>query len=98
MNEEELAELLARLPDEIHLIGGPYCGLYLHPHSECIHDVHRDANEGIIPPGSLPTSWSPLGWNCIVMNGPFGHCMYLMESESRWIFKAFVEIDEEPTL
>ena len=88
---EQMADLVASLPLEIHFVGGPYCGFYLHPQSECIHDVHLDLDEGILPPSEPPFNFMPGSSTEIMLFGNEGSCVYVMESDKYWIFSHFVE-------
>jgi hypothetical protein len=97
MTDEELADLLAGLPEEVRLVGGPFCGMLLHPQHECIHrpdEGEYDGYAGLV----MPDSWAPLGLNCLSMNRGRERWLYVMESESRWRFLSFQEAPEEPPL
>ena len=88
---DEIADALAALPLEIHFVGGPYCGCFLHPQSECIHDVHQEQNEGLIPPDDLPHNFFLAGPHQVVLQGRSGAALYRMESDRRWLFRMFLE-------
>lgn len=88
MTEEQLADLMAGLPEEIHFVGGPYCGFFLHPQLECLHDVQTESGSDM-PLEYRPASWSPIALNALVVHGPFGSQLYVMESESHWRYRPF---------
>lgn len=98
MNEDQLEQLVAVLPDEMHFVGGPYCGFYLHPHYACVHDVHLETDEEseLVPAEYRPSSWSPVAMNMVMVAGPLGSCLYLMESERAWRFHSYWSGEPEP--
>lgn len=98
--DEVVAEIVSTLPIEIHFSGGPYCGFFLHPHHECIHDVHSDGNDDpqMTTNEFRPTSWGVWSFDFLVLRGPLGAAVYRMESERVWRFHAFAQEVPEPSL
>lgn len=76
------------IPAEIELIGGPYCGIILHPSAGCIHTVLERLSEPeqIGWTGAVtPTEGDWLEPGLVLIGGrQLGDALYRMESERRW--------------
>lgn len=97
MTPEEAKALAAGYPEEIHFIGGPYCGAILKPGVEMITDVHRtmDQEQTVIPDGDLPINFFPADEDNIVLKGPLGYAWYRRGEDLRWTFLGWANVDDE---
>lgn len=98
MTPEEEARARAReiaqgYPEEIHFIGGPYCGSILRPHVELITDVHRQMDIAQIPHSILAPNFFPATPHTVVLSGALGHAVYELGEDLRWTFQGYVSED-----
>jgi hypothetical protein len=95
ISPEEARELIKGYPEELHLVGGPYCGAYLLPRKEQIWDVHRQMGntESPIPWEALPTNFFPISEHSVVFHGPHGDALYIRGDDLRWSFSEMVYIE-----
>lgn len=98
MSDDELERLerahsiRADYPEEMHFVGGPYCGAFLYPHEEKISDVFTHG-KGTTPRG-LPWTFMPVEHDMVVMIGPFGNAVHRQRDERYWDFVGWYETDE----
>lgn len=95
-DQARLREIVSHYPQEIHFIGGPYCGAILEPHNELIHDVHRRdfKDHWNVPVQDLPSNFFPVDVDRLVLAGPSGMALYVLdELERRWSFREMVDAD-----
>jgi hypothetical protein len=92
---EEARALIEKYPEELHLVGGPYCGAYLIPRKEQIWDVHRQMGDtnSPIPWEALPQNFFPISEHSVVFRGPHGDALYVLDEQHRWSFAELVDIE-----
>lgn len=93
MTEDEAREIAKQLPAEIHFRGGPYCGYYLHPQTECVHSVYTDQSGR--PEQYTPFNFHPESATSLIVIGPLGQCRYERDADMRFSFRGFVQPVEE---
>jgi hypothetical protein len=84
-------ETVSHWPTEIHIVGGPYCGVLLHPHSECIHTVELGILDNFS--SSLPhTIVAGADGETLALEGPLGVSLHRREGSDRlWQFVTMIE-------
>jgi hypothetical protein len=93
---EEARALIEKYPEELHLVGGPYCGAYLLPKKEQIWDVHRQMNvNSPIPWEPLPANFFPISEHSVVFRGAHGDALYVLNDQRRWTFAELVELESD---
>jgi hypothetical protein len=92
---DEAQALIETYPEELHLVGGPYCGAYLLPKKEVIWDVHRQMGDtsSPIPWEPLPVNFFPISEHSVVFRGAHGDALYIRNDQLRWSFAELVEIE-----
>lgn len=85
---------MAALPDEVNLVGGPYCGFVIRPHDEIVQDVQKLENNGFKDPeleySEPPYRFDPVDTETLVVWGELGQAVYRMESSRFWRFTDFL--------
>lgn len=88
-------EIVRHWPQEMHMVGGPYCGTYLHPHSECVHTVELGALSEF--PTLLPDVFIPgADGETVALQGRLGIALHRRVGSDRiWQFVTIIEPMEE---